>query len=88
MNPVPTSLTGSLSSTVHVLQADAETVAAFAAVDWNRHFRRACLDPVRGLIPRVREEEVGRIFGVKWDWTPSFLLRDDPFKSVTASIVS
>ena len=57
MNPVPTSFTGPLGSTVHVLQADAETVAALAAVDWNRHFRRVCLDPVRGLFPRVREEE-------------------------------
>ena len=41
---------GPLGSTVHVLHADADTVAALAAVDWNRHFRRVCLDPVRGLV--------------------------------------
>lgn len=33
-------------------------------------------------------DEAGRIFGVKLDWTPIFFLRDDPFKPVTASIVS
>ena len=41
---------GPLGSTIHVLHADAGTVAALAAVDWNRHFRRVCLDPARGLI--------------------------------------
>ena len=41
---------GPLGSTFHVLHADAETVTALAAIDWNRHFRRVCLDPVRGLI--------------------------------------
>ena len=35
---------------IHVLRADPETVAELAAVDWNRNFRRVCLDPVRGLI--------------------------------------
>ena len=33
-----------------VLRTDAETVTALAAVDWNRYFRRVCLDPARGLI--------------------------------------
>ena len=42
--------TGPLGSTIHVIRADAETVAELAAIDWNRHFRRVCLDPVRGLI--------------------------------------
>ncbi len=42
--------TGPLGSTVHVLRADAGTVAELAAIDWNRWFRRVCLDPVRGLI--------------------------------------
>ena len=42
--------TGPLGSTIHVLRADAETVAALAAVDWNRHFRRVRLDPVRGIV--------------------------------------
>ena len=41
---------GSLGSTIHVLHADADTVAALAAVDWNRHFSQVCLDPARGLI--------------------------------------
>ena len=41
---------GPLGSTIHVLRADAETVAALAAVDWNRHFRRVWLDPVQGVI--------------------------------------
>ena len=67
MNPVPTSFTGPLGSTVHVLQADAETVAALAAVDWNRHFRRVCLDPARGLItlmsPSRLHEDLTTIFG-------------------------
>ena len=53
--------TGPLGSTIHVLRADADTIAELAAVDWNRHFRRVCLDPVRGLITlmspsRLRED--------------------------------
>ena len=50
MNEPGTMQSGPLGSTIHVLRADAETVAALAAVDWNRHFRRVCLDPVRGVI--------------------------------------
>ena len=50
MNTPATMHTGPLGSTIHVLRADAETVAELAAIDWNRHFRRVCLDPVRGLI--------------------------------------
>ena len=41
---------GPLGSQVHVLHADAGTVTALAAIDWNRWFGRVCLDPVRGLI--------------------------------------
>ena len=41
---------GPLGSTIHVLRADAATVAELAAIDWSRHFRRVCLDPARGLI--------------------------------------
>ena len=41
--------TGPLGSTIHVLRADADTITQLAAIDWNRHFRRVCLDPVRGL---------------------------------------
>ena len=50
MNESGTMQTGPLGSTIHVLRADAETVAALAAVNWSRHFRRVCLDPVRGVI--------------------------------------
>ncbi len=42
--------TGPLGSTIHVLRADAGTVAELAAIDWNRCFRQVCLDPVRGII--------------------------------------
>ena len=50
MNDAATTHTGPLGSTLHVLRADPETVAALAAVDWNRHFRRVRLDPVQGII--------------------------------------
>ena len=42
--------TGPLGSTVHVMRADAATVTALAAIDWNRAFPLVCLDHVRGLI--------------------------------------
>ena len=42
--------TGPLGSTIHVLRADAGTIAELAAIDWNRCFPRVCLDPVRGII--------------------------------------
>ena len=45
-----TTTVGPLGSTIHSLHADKDTIAALAAVDWSRHFRRVCLDPVRGLI--------------------------------------
>ena len=58
--------TGPLGSTVHVLRADAGTVAELAAIDWNRHFPRVCLDPVRGLIalmsPSHLHEDLATIF--------------------------
>ena len=50
MNESHTTCTGPLGSTIHVLRADAHTVAELAAIDWSRHFRRVCLDPVRGVI--------------------------------------
>ena len=50
MNEPATMHTGPLGSTIHVLRADPDTVAALAAVDWNRHFRRVWLDPVQGII--------------------------------------
>ena len=50
MNAPSTRHTGPLGSTIHVLRADAGTIAELAAIDWNRRFRRVCLDPVRGII--------------------------------------
>ena len=50
MNEPGTTHTGPLGSTIHVIRADAETIAELATVDWSRHFRRVCLDPVRGLV--------------------------------------
>ena len=49
-SPAPTTTVGPLGSTIHSLRADRDTIAELAAVDWSRHFRRVCLDPVRGLI--------------------------------------
>ena len=58
--------TGPLGSTIHVLRADAATITELAAVDWNRYFRRVCLDPVRGLItlmsPSHPHEDLTTIF--------------------------
>ena len=60
-----TSHVGPLGSTVHVLRADAGTIAELAAIDWSRHFRRVCLDPVRGLItlmsPSFSHEDLATI---------------------------
>ena len=57
---------GPLGSCVHVLRADAGTVTALAAVDWNRWFGRVCLDPVRGLVvlmsPSRLHDDLARIF--------------------------
>ena len=50
MNETGTTYTGPLGSTIHVLRADADTIAELAAIDWNHAFRRVCLDPVSGLI--------------------------------------
>ena len=50
MDRPETTYTGPLGSRIHVLHADAATVAELAAIDWNRSFGRVCLDPVRGLI--------------------------------------
>ena len=50
MKQPATMYTGPLGSTFHILHADPETVTALAAVDWNRYFRRVCIDPARGLI--------------------------------------
>ena len=64
--PATTMYTGPLGSTIHVLRADADTIAELAAIDWNRHFRRVCLDPVRGIItlmsPSHPHEDLGSVF--------------------------
>ena len=66
MNDAPTTITGPLGSTIHVLRADAGTIAELAAIDWNRYFRRVCLDPVRGIItlmaPSHPHEDLTSIF--------------------------
>ena len=66
MNQPGTRHTGPLGSTIHVLRADAATVAELAALDWSRHFRRVCLDPVRGVItlmsPSRLHEDLASIF--------------------------
>ena len=65
MSAPATMHTGPLGSTIHVLRADAGTIAELAAIDWNRRFRRVCLDPVRGIItlmaPSFRHEDLARI---------------------------
>jgi len=57
---------GPLGSAIHVLRADARTVEELAAIDWSRHFRRVCLDPVRGIItlmsPSRLHEDLSGIF--------------------------
>ena len=67
MNAPATKHTGPLGSTIHVLRADAGTIAELAAIDWNRHFRRVCLDPVRGIItlmaPSHPHEDLAEILG-------------------------
>ena len=63
---MPTMHTGPLGSTIHVLHADAATVTELAAIDWSRHFRRVCLDPVRGIItlmsPSHPHEDLTTVF--------------------------
>ena len=66
MNDPGTRQTGPLGSTIHVLRADADTIVELAALDWNRQFRRVCLDPVRGVItlmsPSRLHEDLTSIF--------------------------
>ena len=66
MSELGTRETGPLGSTIHVLRADAETIVELAALDWNRRFRRVCLDPVRGVItlmsPSRLHEDLASIF--------------------------
>ena len=66
MNDSATMHTGPLGSAIHVLRADAGTIAELAAIDWSRHFRRVRLDPVRGLItlmsPSHLHEDLADIF--------------------------
>ena len=66
MNDSATMHTGPLGSTIHVLRADAGTIAELAAIDWTCRFRRVCLDPVRGIItlmaPSRHHEDLTSIF--------------------------
>lgn len=66
-HPATTMHTGPLGSTIHVLRADAGTIAELAALDWNRSFSRVCLDPVRGLVtlmtPSRLHEDLTDVFG-------------------------
>ena len=66
MNDRATMHVGPLGSVIHVLRADPQTVEQLAAIDWNRRFRRVCLDPVRGLItlmsPSWLHEDLTGIF--------------------------
>ena len=57
---------GPLGSAIHVLRADARTVEQLAAIDWSRHFRRVCLDPVRGLITLMSPSACTRISARFW----------------------
>ena len=65
--PEATMHTGPLGSTIHVLRADAGTIVELAAIDWNRWFRRVCLDPVGGLItlmaPSRLHDELATVLG-------------------------
>ena len=65
--PATTMHTGPLGSTIHVLRADAGTIAELAAIDWNRRFFRVCLDPVRGVItlmaPSRLHDDLSEILG-------------------------
>lgn len=69
--------TGPLGSTIHVLRADARTIAELATIDWNRSFRRVCLDPVSGLIilmtPSRLHEELSSMLDNLVDVTASTL---------------
>ena len=71
MTQPTTTFTGPLGSTIHVLRADAETIERLALIDWNKHFRRVCLDPVRGLItlmsPSGLHEQLSRTFDIVID---------------------
>ena len=66
MHQPATTHVGPLGSTIHVLRADAGTIAELAAIDWNRCFRRVCLDPVRGVIalmaPSNLHQDLTKIF--------------------------
>ena len=77
MSEPSTTYTGPLGSTIHVLRADADTVASLAAVDWSRHFRRVCLDPVRGIItlmsPSFPHEDLATILDVVVDAAGSLI---------------
>ena len=69
--------TGPLGSTLHVLRADAATIAELAAIDWTSRFRRVRLDPHGGLVtlmaPSRLHDELATIFGNLVDIAGSML---------------
>ena len=77
MSDIPTTHTGPLGSTIHVLHADADTISELAAIDWSRCFSRVCLDPVRGLItlmsPSFSHDDLARILDDVVDEAASIL---------------
>ena len=77
MTPPVTMHAGPLGSTIHALHADAGTVAALAAIDWTRRYRRVWLDPAGGLIalmaPSRLHEELARILDIVVDAAGSTL---------------
>ena len=77
VNEAATKHTGPLGSTIHVIRADPDTVAALAAVEWHRHFRRVRLDPVKGIItlmaPSRLHEDLTEIVGQVVDAAASVL---------------
>ena len=78
---------GPLGSTIHVLRADAATIAELAPIDWSRCFRRVSLDPVRGLItltsPSRLHEDLNEVLGSVVDLAADALGR--PSKGLLAT---
>ena len=87
MNDASTLHVGPLGSTIHVLRADAATIAELAPIDWSRCFRRVSLDPARGLItltsPSRLHEDLDEILGSVVDLAADALGR--PSKGLLAT---
>ena len=87
MNDPSTLHVGPLGSTIHVLRADAATIAELAPIDWSRCFRRVSLDPARGLVtltsPSRLHEDPSEILGSGVDLAADALGR--PSKGLLAT---